>query len=230
MRKTTAKHLTNYEIRTNKEGKRPRKIYGVKARNVTEKEFKTLVKRANERLRQLERNKLTGESKEYIVVKRYAVSKPKSKGFIYNVEDVEGKGTKIRFKTNLSEFKTQAEKTYLINTIRNFLTTKTSTIGGVHKTQKKSFETFKKNLGDRFKDMTQEQYNMFWRTYRENVAENDKDHYSYNTIMNLLEHTDIMSLNEEDMTKAMSYVNNSRTANDQVESILQAVPNLKHTN
>lgn len=228
MRKTTKNELLTAKI--NKRGK---PVYDVKANKITQADYATLVKRANERLRQLEKNNLTTDSKAYVVVKRYATSKPNGKGAIYTTSAEKGKPVKIRFKTKLSEAATQAERTYMINTVRNFLNAETSTMKGVKKIQKKSYEAFKKNMAlinPELANISQKQYTRFWRTYRENVAQNDKDRYGYNTIVNLLYNTRVMSLNEEQIKKVITYMDNSRTGDDNFETIINNMPELRRSN
>lgn len=228
MRKTTKSKLL-----TSKINKRGKPVYDVKANKITQEDYATLVKRANERLRQLEKNNLTSDSKAYVVVKRYATSKPNGKGAIYTTSAEKGKPVKIRFKTKLSEAATQAERTYMINTVRNFLNAETSTMRGVKKIQKKSYEAFKNNMAlinPELANISQKQYTSFWRTYRENVAQNDKDRYGYNTIVNLLYNTRVMSLNEEQIKKVITYMDNSRTGDDNFEAIINNMPELRRSN
>lgn len=203
-----------------------RRIYKVTASRVDEEMYKLLVKAANERLRQIEKKGLTNESREYILVKRYASEFPEGKGAIYNVNEETGA---IRFSRNLSEFmtrekpfKTQAQRReYMINTLRNFLNAESSTIKGIRDIQKRGFETFKyeKRIGsnkkkwiakEQFKDLTFEQYVRFWKTYRENVSDSKEDHYGYNSLKILIENSNIMQLSEENLLGAMQTIESTR--------------------
>ena len=132
------------------------KIYEKKASQIGKAALKTLVKQANERLRQIEKRGLQAESKEYQLVKYYAEEKAATKGAIYNV----GKDGRIRFSSDLQKFmnegqvfRTAAERrAYFINTLRNFLTAETSTVSGIKAAKEKAFGTFKKNYGEEFSE------------------------------------------------------------------------------
>lgn len=207
-----------------------RRIYKVTASRVDDEMYKLLVKSANERLRQIEKKGLTNESREYILVKRYASEFPEGKGAIYNVNEKTGA---IRFSRNLPDFmtrekpfKTQAQRReYMINTLRNFLNAESSTIKGIRDIQKRGFETFKyqSRIGPRkkwvakekFKDLTFEQYVRFWKTYRENVADSKEDHYGYNSLKVLIENsTNMMMLSEENLMGVIQTIESTRKLGD----------------
>ena len=73
-------------------------IYKIPASKVREKELQRMIRRANDRLRRLEKAGLYEESREYRLVSHYAYSDPGGKGSIYNVNPE--KDT-IRFKYSL---------------------------------------------------------------------------------------------------------------------------------
>lgn len=217
-----------------------RRIYKVTASRVDEEMYKLLVKAANERLRQIEKKGLTNESREYILVKRYASEYPEGKGAIYNVNEETGS---IRFSRNLSEFmtrdkpfKTQAQRReYMINTLRNFLNAESSTVKGIRSIQQRGFETFKyeSRIGpkkkwkakEQFKDLTFEQYVRFWKTYRENVSDSKEDHYGYNSLKILIENSNIMQLSEDNILGAMQTIESTRDSGESewvsIENVLE---------
>ena len=209
-------------------GSKYKKVYNVTPSQVDEELYKLLVKAANERLRQIEKKGLTRESREYILVKKYAEEYPEGKGAIYNVNKKTGA---IRFSRDLTKFmtrdapfKTQAERReYMINTLRNFLTAESSTIKGIRDIQKRGFESFKytkvkgkKVAKEKYKDLTFEQYINFWKIYRENTADSKEDHYGYDSVKFLIENSNIMQMSEEDLTAAMETIESTRESNEDV--------------
>lgn len=211
------------------------KIYEKKASQIGKAAFKTLIKQANERLRQIEKRGLQDESKEYQLVKYYATQKSATKGAIYNVS----KDGRIRFSSDLQKymnegkgFQTAAQRrAYFINTLRNFLTAESSTVSGIKAIKKRAYETFKKNIeasGGKTKGMTQQKYFDFWRMYRENFSDSKKDKFGYNTMMTLLKNSNIMALSPETINEVMAYAESSRDESrgfvDQVEDMF---PDLK---
>lgn len=162
--------------RINERGQR---IYDIKPSQITEQAFKTLVKQANERLRQIEKRGLQDVSKEYQWVKYFAEEKTSTKGAIYNIDSKNGR---IRFSTNINKFVKENEvltpppnfgrfkpeerekaiaaaehqgeinrRAYMINTLRNFLNAETSTISGIKRVKAAAFATFKKHYNKDFK-------------------------------------------------------------------------------
>lgn len=231
------------------------KVYDVKASKLSAASFKTLVKQANERLRQIEKRGLQGESKEYQLVKYYAEEKTATKGAIYNI----GKDGRIRFSSNLQKFVSENEsfnsasdrRAYFINTLRNFLTSESSTVSGIKRIKNQAFATFKKNYGKQFKqnqiranqaraelgvdlvpvrEMTKDDYFNFWKMYRDNFSDTKKDKYGYNTIMTLLQNTSIMSLPADTIQNVMEFAESTRAEDERagfVDAVIDMFPELK---
>lgn len=219
--------LPNYE----------KKIYDIKASRLSKAAFKTLVKQANERLRQIEKRGLQSVSREYQWVKYYAEEYEKSKGAIYNVNPKTGA---IRFSSDLNKFMNEGKmkgsasdrRAYMINTLRNFLTAESSTIGGIKKQRQKAFETFKENIKidghPDMADLTREQYDNFWKIYRETLAES-KMMYSYDKVVRLLD-SNIMVLPTEQIQEIMNFqTTTDQDTEDFVELAEDMFPNLKFT-
>lgn len=230
-------------------GQQGYKIYEVKASKLGKAAFKTLIKQANERLRQIENRNLTSFSKEYQLVKYYSTEQPAGKGAIYNRDKQTGK---IRFSSDLNKFiKTQIEnrsfespeekrkfiaqqKAYFINTLRNFLTAESSTVSGIKAIRKRAFETFKKNWAKKMpggSKLTQDQYNNFWKMYRENLSDTKKDSYGYDAMITLMNNSNIMTLPPEQIQEVMQFAESSRNSDldgsDFVELTVDMFPNLK---
>lgn len=210
------------------EGAEGRRIYKVTASKVNEEMYKLLVKAANERLRQIEKRGLQGESREYTLVKRYATGDPEGRGAIYNVNEKTGS---IRFSRDITEFmtrehpfKTQAQRReYMINTLRNFLNAESSTVKGIKSIAKRGFESFKyetingkRVAKEKYKDLTFEQYQNFWKTYREHTSDSKEDHYGYNSLKILIDNSNVMAMPEDKLISAMQTIESTRDANEDV--------------
>ena len=186
-------------------------IYRISASEVREKELKRMVRRANDRLRRLEKAGLYEESREYRLVSHYAYSDPGGKGSIYNVNPE--KDT-IRFKSTLPTGQGYTrEREYMINTLRNFLKASTSTVSGTRKAINKAFQSFKDNQ-DIKGEMTQEQYMQLWRTYHDMGLRDKLDNQGYNAFMTLVKSTDIYDLTQDEMKVALDYLAKSEAVSE----------------
>lgn len=224
-KKREALRKRTLKFRIGSEGK---KVYKITASQVDDEMYKLLVKAANERLRQIEKKGLTRDSREYILVKKYAEEYPEGKGAIYNVNEKTGA---IRFSRNLADFmtrekpfKSQAQRReYMINTLRNFLNAESSTVKGIRSIQQRGFESFKyeivkgkKVAKEKYKDLTFEQYTNFWKIYRENVSDSKEDHYGYDSLKILIDNSNVMQMSEEKLLAAMDMIESNRDANEDV--------------
>ena len=204
-------------------------IYRISASEVREKELKRLVRRANDRLRRLEKAGLYEESREYRLVSHYAYSDPGGKGSVYNVNPE--KDT-IRFKSTLPTGQGYTrEREYMINTLRNFLNASTSTVSGTRKAINKAFQSFMDNQ-DIKGEMTQEQYMQLWRTYHDMGLRDKLDNQGYNAFMTLIKSTDIYDLTQDEMKVALDYLAKSEAISeegkiDDVLTKLDAETNIK---
>ena len=186
-------------------------IYRISASEVREKELKRMVRRANDRLRRLEKAGLYEESREYRLVSHYAYSDPEGKGSVYNVNPE--KDT-IRFKSTLPTGQGYTrEREYMINTLRNFLKASTSTVSGTRKAINKAFQSFKDNQ-DIKGEMTQEQYMQLWRTYHDMGLRDKLDNQGYNAFMTLVQSTDIYDLTQDEMKVAFDYLAKSEAVSE----------------
>lgn len=170
-----------------------------------------MVRKANDRLRRLERAGLYEESREYRLVSHYAYSDPGGKGSIYNVNPE--KDT-IRFKSTLPTGQGYTrEREYMINTLRNFLKASTSTVSGTRKAINKAFKSFIDNQ-DIKGEMTQEQYMQLWRTYHDMGLRDKLDNQGYNAFMTLVQSTDIYDLTQDEMKVALDYLAKSEAVSE----------------
>lgn len=182
-------------------------VYSIPASKVREKEFQRMVRKANDRLRRLEKAGMYEESREYRLVSHYAYSDPGGKGSIYNVNPE--KDT-IRFTTKLpgKGLQYEKERAYLINTIRNFLNAATSTVSGTKKVIKKAYESFMENNSIKG-DMTQEEYSKLWKVYHDMGLRDKLDNQGYNAFMTLVSQTDLYKMDQSEIETALRYIENS---------------------
>ena len=170
-----------------------------------------MVRKANDRLRRLERAGLYEESREYRLVSHYAYSDPGGKGSIYNVNPE--KDT-IRFKSTLPTGQGYTrEREYMINTLRNFLNASTSTVSGTRKAINKAFKSFIDNQ-DIKGEMTQDQYMQLWRTYHDMGLRDKLDNQGYNAFMTLVKSTDIYNMTPDEMKVALDYLAKSEAVSE----------------
>lgn len=171
-----------------------------------------LVKAANERLRKLEKvhkgyksgKSLAQSSEAYQSMEEYATSYPKTKGKIYT----RNKDGNIRFlnRTQFDKLSAQ-DKKYYLDRINAFLESKSSTASGIREAHKKSYETFMKNYGDKFPDLTLDQYEDFFEVYNYNMVEDHKNHFSYEDWSAVLTNINIdEAMNDNQMEAVMEYV------------------------
>lgn len=204
-------------------------IYSIPASKVREKELQRMVRKANDRLRRLERAGLYEESREYRLVSHYAYSDPGGKGSIYNVN---AEKDTIRFKSTLSTGQGYTrEREYMINTLRNFLRASTSTVSGTRKAINKAFQSFMNNQ-DIKGEMTQDQYMQLWRTYHDMGLRDKLDNQGYNAFMTLVKNTDIYEMTSDEMKIALDYLEKSEAISeegkiDDVLTKLDAETNIK---
>ena len=165
-----------------------------------------MVRKANDRLRALEKAGLFEESREYRLVSLNVYSDPGGKGSIYNVNPE--KDT-IRFSTKLPTGQGfNKERAYMINTLRNFLNAQTSTVTGTRKAINKAYNSFMKNNNVKA-DMSQEDYTQLWKVYHDMGLRDKLDNQGYNAFMTLITQTDLYKMNKSNIEAAMSYLENS---------------------
>ena len=219
----------------------PIKIYEVKASRLNKQAFKALVKQANERLRQIEKRGLQSVSREYQLVKMYAENYPRGKGSIYTYDKKNGRirfssnlkgfmedstlfqrsliGLSPEAKTKEIKRARSERRAYMINTLRNFLTAESSTVSGIKAIRQRAYETFKDKVESNnvlypgITDVTREQYDAIWSTYREKFAD-VHDTYGYDKVMRMLQETNLMSLSPERIQEILSFDDTHQAKDD----------------
>lgn len=210
----SVKKRTLEKIKARKKAERVKKTGGKVGR--PEKKFTynaNLVKTANERLRRLEKQGLTDDSNEYVKVRTYAKSYPKTKGKIYNISDDE---RRIRF-LNKEDWQALSpeEKEYFERRLQAFLESETSVTGNIEAKYRKAFETFKANkdskIGDLFKNIEYDDYKRFFRTYRDKVIKDKNDTYGYDVLSQAFEFIDIeKALTDNQIEEIFEYLRDER--------------------
>lgn len=171
-----------------------------------------LVKAANERLRKLEKvhkgyktgKSLAQSSEAYQSIEEYATSYPKSKGKIYK----RNKDGNVRFLSQTEYDKLSAQdKKYYVERVEAFLGSKTSTASGIKEAHKKSYNTFMKNYGDKYPDLSFSQYEEFFESYNYNMVEDSESHFGYDEWSAALKHISIdEAMNDNQMDQIMEYL------------------------
>ena len=193
--------------------KKGNEIYRIPPSKVRDEELKRLVKRANDRLYKMEKAGVTDKSREYRTVQHYAVGDPNGKGFIYNVNQEQGRirftsSTFIKDSDGRRRKMTTEERSYLVNTVRNFLNAETSTISGTKKAFSRAYMTFMQNNGQR-SSMSEADYEKMWKIYHDKALRDRLDNQGYNAFMTLMTQTDLYMMDESQIEIAMDYLLNS---------------------
>lgn len=175
----------------------------------------SLLKRANERLRKLEKvNKLSSQSSAYQSIKRFAIDEPNSpSNKFYRVSD----DGSIRF-INKTQFKklSRYEQRKYMETINNFLANETSTKKGISRVRTKSYNNFMENHPNL--NWTQEEYEAFMKAKSQyDIDREDKERY--NRLTQFLDDptklggnnlTDKGRIDDAKIEEILSYINDER--------------------
>lgn len=146
----------------------------------------SMVKRANQRFRQLEKSNMT-----YSSAYKYMLNQLKS-GRQYLTTDSKGR---IKFRTDVSRLKKQNASSFnaLVKNVETFLNANTSTVKGVKNQYIKGFETFR-NSDKRLKDYT---YDEFYEIMESSSVQQAMGTYGSEQVLELYEkYSDELSINE----------------------------------
>ena len=191
-----------------------------KPSQISDVDLKRMAGTANRRLYELEKAGLQQESAMYRTVEKYAIDKNSS---MYNVKY--DKGT-IRLRTDVQNMSAKERAEY-VQIMRNMFESKTGTVSGTRRSQKKAFESFKKNLDDDStvaKNLTEDDYKKVWKAYRKNVKPGKNDHMGSETIVHLLEDTKFAKLSPRDIDQAMRTINQAESGEEAYTKILRDNP------
>lgn len=201
----------------NKYGYDPRSSYrpnrtGVRGRpQKTYPYNKSLVKAVNERFRKIEKvYKLTDDSNEYKLAKKYATEYSRTKGKIYNQQLIKDGKVRLLNETEYNKLSVK-EKKYFNEVLQNILNASTSIKQGIEDKYDKSYRTFMSHYGQSYPDLSKTEYQQLFRTYRELVNGDKKNQFDYNTLVQTLEFVDIgEALRQDQLETAMKYVSTNR--------------------
>ena len=146
----------------------------------------SMVKRANQRFRQLEKSNMT-----YSSAYKYMLNQLKS-GRKYLTTDSKGR---IKFRTDTTKLKKESSSSFnaLVKNVEEFLKANTSTVKGVKNQYIKGFETFR-NSDKRLKDYT---YEEFYEIMESSSVQQAMGTYGSEQVLELYEkYSDELSLNE----------------------------------
>ncbi len=191
-----------------------------KPSQISDVDLKRMAGTFNRRLYELEKAGLQQESAMYRIIEKYAIDKNSS---MYNVKY--DKGT-IRLRTDVQNMSAKERAEY-VQIMRNMLVSKTGTVSGTRRAQKKAYESFKENLDDdstEAKNLTEEEYRKVWKAYRKNVKPGKNDHMGSQTIVHLLEDTKFRKLSQRDIDQAMRTIKQAESGEEAYTKILQDNP------
>lgn len=122
------------------------------------KKVRRLVKRANQRLTEIEKRGMSGQSRAY----EYVSSELPNRYFLMQVINKKSTGRAgLKFRTNIGSLKT-SEVEQIKTAVESFLSAKTSTIIGIQDVQKKAKKAFKEQFGeDTFKQFEKQGFENF---------------------------------------------------------------------
>lgn len=146
----------------------------------------SMVKRANQRFRQLEKSNVT-----YSSAYKYMLKQLKA-GRQYLTTDSKGR---IKFRTDVSQLKKENVTSFnaLVKNVETFLNANTSTVKGVKNQYIKGFETFR-NSDERLKDYT---YEEFYEIMESSNVQQAMSNYGSDQVIELYEkYSDELSINE----------------------------------
>ena len=146
----------------------------------------SMVKRANQRFRQLEKSNMA-----YSSAYKYMLNQLKS-GRKYLTTDSKGR---IKFRTDTTKLKKESASSFnaLVKNVEEFLKANTSTVEGVKNQYIKAFETFT-NSDKRLKDYT---YEEFYEIMESSSVQQAMGSYGSDQVLELYEkYSDELSINE----------------------------------
>lgn len=192
----------------------------------TEEELKAMIKKINNGLYRLEKAGLQRESAEYRNMSDYAhmaelEGRDSFYNRFYNVDPATGR---VRISADLSKFKNKAERQKAVSIIENILKAKTRTVTGTRKATEAAFEKIKDLYG--FKGSKAE-YVRIWKTYRDVVNKNQRDRLGSDTVMKLIQNTNLYMLSPKQMAEAMGVLARARTKNSALNQVMKRTKGLK---
>lgn len=187
----------------------------------SEAEIRHMIKKINDSMYRLEKAGLQTESAEYRKMMKYATSNPNGTGSMYNL-NME-KGT-LRVTKDLSRFRSKKERVKFVEVLENILKSETRTVSGTRKAVDRGYQTVKRRYN--YKG-TKKQYLNVWHTVRDIISKNKMDKIGSDTVMRMIETTNIYQLSQVELEEALRVLSRARTGNSGFNSALRKVKGLK---
>lgn len=187
----------------------------------SEAEIRHMIKKINDSMYRLEKKGLRTESAEYRKMMKYATSNPNGTGSMYNL-NME-KGT-LRVSKDLSKYKSKKERAKFVEVLENILKAETRTVSGTRKAVDRGYQTVKRRYN--YKG-TKKQYLNVWHTVRDIISKNKMDKIGSDTVMRMIETTNIYQLSQAELEEALRVLSRARTGNSGFNSALRKVKGLK---
>lgn len=187
----------------------------------SEAEIRHMIKKINDSMYRLEKAGLQTESAEYRKMMKYATSNPNGTGSMYNL-NME-KGT-LRVSKDLSKYKSKKERAKFVEVLENILNAETRTVSGTRKAVDRGYQTVKRRYN--YKG-SKKQYLNVWHTVRDIISKNKMDKIGSDTVMRLIETTNIYQLSQAELEEALRVLSRARTGNSGFNSALRKVKGLK---
>ena len=187
----------------------------------SEAEIRHMIKKINDSMYRLERAGLQTESAEYRKMMKYATSNPNGTGSMYNLNMERGT---LRVSKDLSKYKSKKERAKFVEVLENILKAETRTVSGTRKAVDRGYQTVKRRYN--YKG-TKKQYLNVWHTVRDIISKNKMDKIGSDTVMRMIETTNIYQLSQAELEEALRVLSRARTGNSGFNSALRKVKGLK---
>ena len=176
------------------------KVFKVKPSEITQKDINYMVNVINKRLYNIEKKGYTEQSREYRSIEQYA-----NEGSPFYTKRKDGT---IRVKSSLKSF-TGREREKYINTLRNIMLSKTSTVAGTKKVSKTAYDTFIQKYGFDKNIMTLDKYGKIWQLYKEKVRADARDKFGSDQVISMVEYGGFAELTPDEMESVFDYMSNT---------------------
>ena len=187
----------------------------------SEAEIRHMIKTINDSMYRLEKSGLQRESAEYRKMLKYATSNPNGTGNMYNLNM--DKGT-LRISKDLTRYRNKKERTKFVEVLENILKAETRTIKGTRKAIDRGYQTVKKRYNYQG---NKKQYLNVWHTARDIISKNKMDKIGSDTVMRMIENTNIYQLSQTELQEALRVLSRARTGNSGFNSAIRKVKGLK---
>ena len=189
----------------------------------SEAEIRHMIKKINDSMYRLEKAGLQTESAEYRKMMKYATSNPNGTGIMYNLNMDTGT---LRVSKDLTRYKTKKERVKFVEVLEGILKAETRTVSGTRRALDRGYQTAKKRY--KYKG-SKEQYINVWHTARDIISKNKMEKIGSDTVMRMIETTNIYQLSQAELNEALKVLSRARTGNSGFNSALRRVKALKRT-